>query len=241
METSVGVDGCKAGWFAVTVTDDGEWSHALYESAEALLDRYADAGRILIDIPIGLVEGRPKERKCDLEARRLLGKPRNASVFPVPSRAALSSPTYEDAGVVNTTETGHGLSLQTWGILPKIREVDQLMQQSQSARATLVEVHPELLFWALNGRRPREHHKGRGKGRSERLGVLQRWFPTAEDVYASAAYMYMRKHVAFDDIIDATVAAVAGVVGTAQLIDVPEPPETDSTGLPMRMAIPSVV
>ena len=73
MKTSVGVDGCKAGWLAVSVTDDGEW--ARYESARALLDRYGDVGRVLIDIPIGLVEGKPKERKCDLEARRLLGKP----------------------------------------------------------------------------------------------------------------------------------------------------------------------
>ena len=67
-----------------------------------------------------------------------------------------------------------------------------------------------------------------------------RWFPAADDVYASAAYLYMRKHVALDDINDAMVAAVAGLVGTGQLIDVPEPPETDSTGLPMRVAIPSV-
>ncbi len=241
MKTSVGVDGCPAGWLAVTVTDDGEWSHCLYESAEALLDRYADAGRILIDIPIGLVEGRPEERKCDLEARRLLGKPRNASVFPVPSRAALSAPTYEDAGVVNTIETGRGLSLQAWGILPKIRDVEELMQQSLLARDTFIEVHPELLFWALNGQRPMEHHKGRGKGRSERLGVLRRWFPAAAEIHANAANLYLRKHVAHDDIIDAMVAAVAGVVGTGQLIDVPEPPEVDPTGLPMRMAIPSVV
>ncbi|MCH7970829.1 MAG: DUF429 domain-containing protein [Chloroflexi bacterium] len=241
MNTSIGVDGCTAGWFAVTVTDDGEWSHALYETAEAVLNRHGDAERILIDIPIGLVEGRTEERPCDLEARLLLGKPRNASVFPVPSRAALSAPTYEDAGVVNTIETGRGLSLQAWGILPKIREVDELMQQSLLARDTFVEVHPELLFWALNGQRPMEHHKGRGKGRSERLGVLRRWFPAADEVYVNAAHVYLRKHVALDDIIDAMVAAVAGVAGTGQLIDVPEPSETDSTGLPMRMAIPSSV
>ena len=106
MKTSVGVDGCKAGWFAVTVTDDGEWSHAVYESVEATLDRYFDADRILIDIPIGLVERRPEERKCDLEARRLLGKPRSASVFPVPSRAAILALTYEHAVRVNNEETG---------------------------------------------------------------------------------------------------------------------------------------
>ena len=241
MKTSVGVDGCKAGWFAVAITDAGEWSHAVYESAAALLDRYGDVGRILIDIPIGLVDRRPTERQCDLEAWRLLGKPRSASVFPVPSRATLSAPTYEEAIRVNREETGRGLSRQAWGIVPKVREVDQLMQQSQLARDTFVEVHPELLFWALNGQRAMEHHKGRGKGRSERLEVLRRWFPAADEVYTNAANLYMRKHVALDDINDALVAAVAGLVGTGQLIDVPEPPETDSMGLPMRMAIPSVV
>ncbi|MCH7984380.1 MAG: DUF429 domain-containing protein [Chloroflexi bacterium] len=39
-------------------------------------------------------------------------------------------------------------------MLPKIREVEWLMQQGQQTKDTFVEVHPELLFWALNGRRP---------------------------------------------------------------------------------------
>lgn len=241
MKTSVGVDGCRAGWFAVAITDDGEWSHTVYESAEVLLDRHGDADRILIDIPIGLVEGRPEERKCDLEARWLLGYPRSASVFPVPSRAALSAPIYEEADRVNREETGRGLSIQTWRILPKIREVEQLMQQSQRARDVFVEVHPELLFWVLNGQQAMRQPKRQGKGRIERMEVLHRWFPAADDLHANAADVYPREHVAHDDIIDATVAAVAGLVGTGQLIDIPEPPETDSTGLPMRMAIPSVI
>ncbi|MDA1280174.1 MAG: DUF429 domain-containing protein [Chloroflexi bacterium] len=241
MNTSVGVDGCKAGWFAVMVTDDGEWSHGLYESAEALLDRYADADRILIDIPIGLVDRRPEERKCDLEARWLLGKPRSASVFPVPSRAALSAPTSDGAVRVNRRETERGLSLQAWGILPKIREVDELMQRNQRARDVFIEVHPELLFWVLNSQHSMEHPKRHGKGRAERVTVLQRWFSAADALYTNAVGIHMRKHVAQDDIIDAMVAAVAGVVGTGQLIDVPEPPEIEPTGLPMRMAIPSVI
>ena len=70
------------------------------------------------------------------------------------SRAALPVSTYEDVARVNREETGRGLSRQAWGILPKIREVEQLMRQSQSAGELFVEVHPELLFWALNGRRP---------------------------------------------------------------------------------------
>ena len=86
-----------------------------------------------------------------------------------------------------------------------------------------------------------EHHKRRAEGRSERLDVLWRWFSATDEFYANAAYVYVREHVALDDIIDAMVAAVAGVVGTGQLIDVPEPSETDSTGLPMRMALPGVV
>ena len=84
-------------------------------------------------------------------------------------------------------------------------------------------------------------HKRRAEGRCERLGVLRHWFPAADEVYANAANLYLRMHVALDDIVDAIVAAAAGVVGTDQLIDVREPPEVDSTGLPMRMAIPSVV
>ena len=38
-----------------------------------------------------------------------------------------------------------------------------------------------------------------------------------------------------------SIDAVAGGVGTGQLIDVPDPAEIDATGLPMRMAIPSFV
>ncbi len=115
------------------------------------------------------------------------------------------------------------------------------MKLNQRAREVFVEVHPELLFWTLNGQRPMEHYKARGKGRSERLGVLRCWFPATDEIYANAVGLYMRKDVAHDDIIDAIAAAVAGEVGTGQLIDIPEPPETDATGLPMRMAIPSVV
>lgn len=87
----------------------------------------------------------------------------------------------------------------------------------------------------------RKHHKQRAEGRSERLNVFRQWFPDTDGIYANAAYLYMRKNNALDDIIDAMVTAVASVVGTGQLIDVPEPPEVDPTGLPMKMAIPSVV
>ena len=50
---------------------------------------------------------------------------------------------------------------------------------------------------------------------------------------------YLRKNVARDDIVDALVAAVAGCVSQGKMINISEPPEIDTTGLPMRMAIPS--
>jgi len=237
----VGVDGCKAGWFAVAFSEDGTWEHGVFDSADALLRQYGESDRIYIDIPIGLVEGRTEERKCDLEARQLLGKPRSSSVFPVPSRAAISASNYDDAVRVNRQETGRGLSLPAWGILPKIREVEHLMQQSQPPRDLLIEVHPELLFWALNGREPMKHHKSHSEGRSERLEILRHWLPaTTDEIYKDALDSYLRKNVARDDILDALVAAVTGYRSNGDMSNVPEPPEIDPTGLPMRMGIPNL-
>ena len=41
----VGVDGCKAGWFAVWIDEDGAWCHRVFESIEGLYDRLGDASR----------------------------------------------------------------------------------------------------------------------------------------------------------------------------------------------------
>ena len=76
----VGVDGCPRGWFSVGLNASGEYELKTFSSFAELVEYYAAAKLILVDMPIGLPEG-PTERLCDPEARKALGKPRNASVF----------------------------------------------------------------------------------------------------------------------------------------------------------------
>lgn len=49
---SVGVDGCKSGWFTVSIYDYDKWEFRVYKSIEELCREYAAADTILIDIPI---------------------------------------------------------------------------------------------------------------------------------------------------------------------------------------------
>ncbi len=99
-----------------------------------------------IDIPIGLLEiSRRGGRDCDRAARKLLGAPRQSSVFPPPARPALAAATHQEASLLNAS-AGDALriSRQTFGILPKIREVDEFI--SPERQRWLREVHPEISF-----------------------------------------------------------------------------------------------
>lgn len=240
MTNRIGVDGCKAGWFAVALADESGWSHGVYDSAEILVSQYSDVNKVYIDIPIGLRVDGSLGRRCDTDARKLLGSPRASSVFTPPARPSIYSDDYQTGSATNFSLTGRELSRQAWGIVPKIKEVDQLIQSDSKARDLLVEVHPELVFWSLNHQRPMQYNKKKPAGRAERLEVLRRWLPTTDEIYEDALSSYLRKNVASDDILDALAAAVAGYVSRGKITNVPDPPEVDPTGLPMRMAIPTL-
>ncbi len=65
---------------------------------------------------------------------------------------------------------GIGVSAQAWGLAAKLREVDQEM--SPERQTVVFEVHPELCFWALNGRQPMPHGKRKTEGESDRIAAL---------------------------------------------------------------------
>ena len=50
----LGVDGCKAGWFFVSIGPGEDSEFGIFENIERLFNAYSDAKSILIDIPIGL-------------------------------------------------------------------------------------------------------------------------------------------------------------------------------------------
>lgn len=168
----VGADGCRAGWFAVTLTKDGPGRPQIFLDVFNLWREHTEAASILLDIPIGLRESGPQERLCDLRARQLLGR-RGSSVFPVPCRDAVYAEAYPEACDINQHLTGRRLSRQTWNITPKIRQVDELLSGQASARLQIREVHPEVCFWALAGGHPMRHSK---KKKSTYMVIRWRWY-----------------------------------------------------------------
>jgi predicted RNase H-like nuclease len=158
-----GVDGCKAGWFVVIASAEKPDSRT-NTSYVFMLKNLFVAGTftevlsatmgcqlVCVDIPIGLSDG-DKPRECDLAARKLLRGQRASSVFPAPSRPCLSTNEYKVANAICRKLSGKGLSKQSFALLEKIRQVDGLMTPALQNRVR--EIHPEVSFWALNGKKP---------------------------------------------------------------------------------------
>lgn len=235
MRYFVGIDGCKAGWFAVTLFASHTWQLAVFDTIHKLWDSLSQAESLLIDIPIGLSDGGAAGRACDAAARRLLGSPRASSVFTPPARPALECNDRQAASEMNYSLTGRKIGVQSWAIAPKIREVDRFLRGTLAASEKIREIHPEVLFWALNGRRPMSHNKGRPAGFGERLQVLRRCFPRTDNLVQEALSAFPRNMVARDDILDAMAAAVTALLGNGNFATIPEQPERDAFGLPMEM------
>lgn len=235
----LGVDGCPGGWVGALVRRlPGRVPPAQRSSHGA--GAGAGAGRLVVtwhagsmaqllalpaavvavDIPVGLPEG-PRRRACDVQASCRLGAQRS-SVFPAPPRAVLAARTHAEASQLSRDAGSVGVSLQTYNILDKVREVDGLREPR------LVEVHPEVSFRELTGTvLPR---KTLVAGRQARLSALRGWLPEA------ALPVPLPGRGRPDDCVDALACAWSGwrwLAGTALVLG----DETDATGQPMRIVI----
>ena len=121
-----------------------------------LLSKTVDCVLVCIDIPIGL-SGGDKPRECDGAARKLLGQRRASSVFPSPISPCLLAEDYEAASKISFENTGKKLNKQTFALMKKIREVDELMTPELQRRAR--EIHPEVSFRALDDKKPMQNNK----------------------------------------------------------------------------------
>ncbi|MFT6957029.1 MAG: putative RNase H-like nuclease [Halieaceae bacterium] len=228
-----GVDGCRGGWLYALASDQSV-SFGTVKRLEHLFDKAAPGSRIFVDIPIGLRDEIGDARLCDQQARRFLAPLRTSSVFNAPLRVILAIDDYPEANATSKRLSGKGLSKQSFNIMPKIREVDKLITSGDRARGMIREVHPEVCFFGLAGGKPMQFSKKRKEGFDERLELLVRFQPGAENAVESAMSEYPRKIVAADDVLDALVCAVTARM-KGQWTTVPEVPELDSKGLPMEM------
>ena len=126
---------------------------------------------------------------------------------------------------------GKAVAKQTYNIVDKIREVDELLQRQPDLRGVIREIHPEVCFRELTGK-PLTYRKTSVAGRDERLSALTPVFPQLQGIVAEG-----RSHgLAIEDILDAVVACwsalrLAGGKGRSLSDTV----RLDSVGLPMAI------
>ncbi len=236
---AAGVDGCRKGWCVVTLGRYSDWSVSCCSTIEEFWQECRAIKLALIDIPIGLRDGGEQERKCDLEARRLLGK-RASSVFRPPCRSALSAVNYDQALFANRVCTGKGISLQAFHITAKIAEVDRFLSRHPQARGVIRETHPELCYFILAQGLPMRLSKKTQQGRRERRDILSSFCPWADDIIKYGLDNFLRREVAEDDILDALAAALVALLAGKEGCKpdtIPAQPETDSCGLPMEIVL----
>lgn len=160
------LDGARFGWVAAT------WDGRLISihSYRSLVEANLESFQInLIDMPIGLPES--GRRGCDGAARSLLIK-RKSSIFTTPCRSAVSATSYQEACEINSKLQGIRLSKQSWNIVPKIREVDAVLQTTPTLVPLVKESHPELCFQLLNEGKPLNFNKTTHDGQQERVAIL---------------------------------------------------------------------
>jgi predicted RNase H-like nuclease len=219
----LGVDACRRGWIAIAVED--VVTDAYFAEDIQTLISLAEAGGALsvvgIDMPIGLPDR--GHRQADVLARAAIG-PLWPSVFMTPVREALLAADHAAASAINRALTGQGVSVQAFGLKPKLFQVERWVR---SSRARVVEVHPEVCFARLAGA-PLTVRKSSWAGAERRRALLARAGITLTGDLGRAT-----EHAGVDDVLDAAAAAwAARQVLLGRAAPLPNPPETFSDGWP---------
>ena len=127
---------------------------------------------------------------------------------------------------------GRGVNVFSWGLYPRILEVDIELQKNSELQDKLYEVHPEISFKALNDGDSIVAAKRNPKGGSIRRSLV-------ENHFGSSAFNEIRKNhylkdVAKHDIIDAfAVLWTAERIYCGKAVSIPSEIEFDSLGLRM--------
>jgi predicted RNase H-like nuclease len=233
-----GVDGCKAGWIAVTTTTESfdKAEVKIFKSVAALVSELAPRSIIAIDMPIGLPERAIKGgREPDWAARAFLG-PRRASVFPVPSRKAVYVHEQGYRRVCDiareTSDQKRAPSKQLFGILRRIQQIDEILRREPVLRDRVFEVHPEVSFKVMNNDESLPERK-KVKGRINPQGMqLRKELLAKEGFPFSFLDQIPPQGAGHDDFYDACACAWSAkriVYGTARVF--PSHPPIDGEGL----------
>ncbi len=231
----IGVDGCKGGWIA-SIYDKGSFEIKKYCSVDELVEANKNYNELLIDMVIGL-QSNKNEVRPDNAARALIPG-RTSTIFAVPARQTVYADTKEEMKKANKQALDKGLQEQAIGIIPKMRELDEFLQNNPAHKNRLKESHPEVCFSRLNGSVVMSR-KADGEGITERVGIIKQYMPeiTEEYIYQEAK----RFKCNADDVVDSIVLCItANLVSQGKTDVIPENVQEDITGLKMQMTIPHI-
>jgi predicted RNase H-like nuclease len=163
----LGVDGWRGAWVGARL-DGRRVELAVLPDAAAVL-AVPDVDVVGIDMPIGLSDD--GVRTCDVAARNALrGRGAAGSVFPAPVRAVLRARDYADARRLSVAATGgRSLSAQSFQLVRSIAALDDALGDPPAD--SVVEVHPELAFRALDDRV--RDPKSSARGQAQRIRALE--------------------------------------------------------------------
>lgn len=191
-----------------------------------VVDYRPSFGIIALGAPIGFVDTpNGGYRRCDLEARRLLGWPRRTAVARVPSREGLAAGNLAEATRIEPWLTPLAYRRFRW-----LREIDVEVQPYHQRR--LFSTVPELSFYLVNADRPTHTSTYWRDGPAERLELLRERLPGLRAI----ADRRPPRGAGISHVVDA-----AALLWTARRISgkaitrLPQDPEWDSLGRRMEI------
>ena len=199
----IGIDGTSSGWIASIGNSKNKYVTKIkfFKDLDELLSHHSES-IIVIDMPIELNE-KKYLRKCDILAKKYLGKNFQSSIFIPPLKNILECATFQDANKLSKKIAGKGLSKQSWYLKNKIREVRELAKVSNK----IYEGHPECSFKMLKT----ESLKAKKKsvlGIFERLELLEK---AGLDPLSVNLQFDNNSTIKIDDVLDSMVLFITAL------------------------------
>ena len=220
MSLIIGIDGCKSGWFSIWENQDKSIHSSVFSNLNELKNFFKNESQLIvgIDMPVVLSEVIP--RQADQLARKLLSK-KASSVFTAPTPEMLNQPNYEKASLVSKRLFGKSMSLQSWYLFPKIKDVQTMIHHEDMQ---IYEIHPELSFRAMNNEQVILESKKTHEGFALRNALLSMHFKNF--IFDDIRNQHARKDVMDNDILDAlAVLWSAKRIQSNQASYLPQAPE----------------
>lgn len=233
--TAVGIAWAGGPWIATVFAEEGFAEAAVAEEVGTIWGTYGEhAERIVVGLPVGLVESGDPERRCDELARVVVGPRADAIVTP-PVREATRRRRFPAARRVHERLADAELSEAGFALAPGIASLDDLLQEVPESRTAVVGSHPEVAYRAFAGE-PLEYEFDTAGGYAERMRALADHDRDAPPTVQEVAETIAGADVAIHHVLDALALGYTARPGPGELRTLPPDPPEDETGLPMGIA-----